>query len=257
MDSSGKVIGVVAGAGPFAGLDLMSKILHQTLANKDQDHLTVVSLSRPNQIVDRTEYLLGHIDVNPAYAIADQIKTLAQMGAEVAAIPCNTAHAPAIFGVIVDELQKSNCAIDFLHMIEEVAHHLRRHTPHVRCLGVLSTTGTYKAGVYPQVLQPAGFDVIVPDDALQEQLVHTAVYDPEYGIKAHGTASERARDNLMEGVRHLQEKGADAIVLGCTEMPLAITEKKVNGLPVIDPTLILARALVREANPAKLKPLSI
>ena len=66
--------------------------------------------------------------------------------------------------------------------------------------------------------------------------------------------TEQARQQLMLGIEALQAAGAEAIILGCTELPLAFTEPMVAGLPLIDPTLILARALIREANPAKLKP---
>jgi aspartate racemase len=90
---------------------------------------------------------------------------------------------------------------------------------------------------------------------MQEEVVHTAVYHPHYGIKATGTATPTAKTNLLAAMRALQQKGAQAIILGCTEMPLAMTESTFEGLPIIDPTLILARALIREANPAKLKPL--
>ncbi len=66
--------------------------------------------------------------------------------------------------------------------------------------------------------------------------------------------TERARDNLLAGIAALQESGAEAVVLGCTEIPLAITQTKIGETPMIDPTLILARALIREVDLAKLRP---
>lgn len=256
MSGSGeKIVGIVAGAGPFAGLDLLGKILKQTVAGKDQDHLAVVALSRPGQIADRTEYLLGQTDVNPAYAIVDQALQLERLGAAVVAIPCNTAHAPPIFDVVLKELHAAGSSVQFLHMVREVGAFLQRQRAHTRRVGVLSTTGTYRANIYPAALAPAGFQVVVPEEDFQERVVHAAVYDPVYGIKATGQVTATARNNLLAGVSHLREKGVEAIILGCTEMPLAITELQIDGMMVIDPTLILARALIREAAPAKLKPL--
>ncbi|HEX6385822.1 MAG TPA: amino acid racemase [Anaerolineae bacterium] len=252
-----KIVGVVAGAGPFAGLDLLSKILNQTAASRDQDHLAVVSLSRPSQIPDRTEYLLGRTNVNPAHAIAGQALQLERLGAAVAAIPCNTAHAPPIFDVVLAELQAANSRVNFLHMIEEVGAFLGQEYAWIKRVGVLSTTGTYWAKIYPNRLRPAGFDVVVPDEDVQEQVVHPAVYDPAYGIKATGSATKIARNNLLYAVQHLRHKGAEAVILGCTEMPLALRETAIDDVIIIDPTLILARALIREANPAKLKPLRL
>ena len=64
------IIGIIAGAGPFAGLDLATKILEQTDASCDQEYLPMVSVSTPGEIVDRTRFLLGESEENPAYALA-------------------------------------------------------------------------------------------------------------------------------------------------------------------------------------------
>ncbi|MCA9968087.1 MAG: aspartate/glutamate racemase family protein, partial [Anaerolineales bacterium] len=85
---SEKTIGLIAGVGPFAGADLFNKILEETVAAKDQDHLTVLSLSGPSEILDRTEYLLGKVAENPGHALARQLRRLAQAGAEVIGVPC-------------------------------------------------------------------------------------------------------------------------------------------------------------------------
>ncbi len=250
-----KWIGVVGGVGPFAGIDLLNKIAAQTVADKDQDHLTVLNWSQPDQIVDRTEFLLGQVAQNPAIALAAQVKQLAKMGAGVVGIPCNTAHAPRIFNQIRAELAAASCDILLLHMIEEVGRFLHSNLPDVRKIGVLSTTGTYRAGVYADVLQPLGFTAVLPPLTLQTEKIHPAIYDPIYGLKARGLVTEQVQEDLLLGVNTLKNAGAEAIILGCTELPLAYNDLAVAGLPLIDPTLILARALIREANPNKLKPM--
>ncbi|WP_420630207.1 aspartate/glutamate racemase family protein [Candidatus Leptofilum sp.] len=250
-----KWIGVVGGVGPFAGIDLLGKIAAQTVAQQDQDHLTVLNWSQPSEIVDRTEYLLGEVDENPAGALAVQVQQLAKAGAGVVGIPCNTAHAPRIFNKMRAELAAANCDVKLLHMIEEVGRFLQTTLPQVTQVGVLSTTGTYRAGVYVDVLEPLGFTAVLPPLPLQTEKIHPAIYDPVYGIKACGVATKQAQENLREGVATLKAAGAEAIILGCTELPLAFNKPTIAGLPLIDPTLILARALIREANPAKLKPL--
>lgn len=249
-----KIIGIVGGVGPFAGLDLQRKIAGQTIAHKDQEHLTVLSLSRPSDIPDRTEYLLGRVAQNPAFPLAAQVKLLAQMGARVVGIPCNTAHAFPIWDVLQRELGQTDGRPCLLHMIVEVGRFLQTQAPAVHTVGILSTSGTYQAGTYPQVLKSAGFTAVTPTPAMQENQIHPAIYHPQYGIKARGFVTPQARANLLAGVAALQAQGAQAVLLGCTEIPLAITEREVDGTPMIDPTLILARALVREANPAKLRP---
>ncbi len=248
-----KPIGIVAGVGPFAGLDLLSKILTETAVAKDQDHLPIYSLSQPHEILDRTEYLLGLVAENPGYALARQLQKLAAMGAEVAGIPCNTAYAPVIFNVIKAELEKTNCPIQLLHMIEEVGRFLHDTHPQMETIGVLSTTGAYRAQIYPQVLEPLGFTVVVPDETMQVNGIHPAIYDPIYGIKANGGATETAVSHLQLGVQALKAQGAQAVILGCTEISLALPAGEIDGLVAIDPTRILARALIRESNVAKLQ----
>jgi aspartate racemase len=246
-----KIIGIVGGVGPYAGIDLQRKIAEQTVASKDQDHLTVFSISQPEQILDRTEYLLGRVTTNPAAAIAKQLILLHKMGAQVAGIPCNTAHAPPIFAEIRSILENAGCEIHLLHMIEETAVFIHTHHPRSKTIGILSTTGTYQARIYPQILEPLGFTAVIPDPVMQETIIHPAIYDLEFGIKS-GNISD-GREGLLQGVDALQAQGAELIILGCTEMPLALPETKIGPTILIDPTKILARALIREANPHKLR----
>lgn len=247
-------IGVIAGVGPYAGLDLLTKIAAQTVARTDQEHLTVVSISQPSVIPDRTAFLLGESDINPAQPILAQLEQLQQLGATVAGIPCNTAHAPQIFDQITQGLVSAGSHLRLLNMIGEVGTALQRHYPAVATVGVLSTSGTARARVYPQILEPLGLRVLAPDRQLQEQRIHPAIYDQGYGIKALGYASARAREGILQGVADLRSRGAQAIILGCTELPLAFPEREIDGLPLIDSTLILARALINAVEPQKLRP---
>ncbi len=250
------MIGVVAGVGPYAGLDLLRKILSQTIAKKDQDHLPVASLSQPAHISDRTAFLLGQTTTNPALAIIEQLLKLEEIGAVVAGIPCNTAHAPVIFDLIRKGLADAGSKLNLLHMIAAVGDELRSVHPHVKKVGVLATTGAILTRIYPGTLDPLSLETLVVDREQQAQLIQPAIYDPHYGIKACGYATERARNNLVIGARQLKNRGAQALILGCTEIPLAFPEKEVAGLPTIDPALILARALIAAVDPARLRPIS-
>ena len=248
------IIGVVGGVGPFAGLDLLIKILDQTEAQSDQDHLTVFSISQPATIMDRTAYLFGETDLNPARPILDQLHQLEKIGTTVAGIPCNTAHAAPIMNVIEDELDASGSQLHLLNMIQEVGLFLQRYYPSVQTVGLLSTTGTSYSRVYPQTLEPFGIQVIEPEQQTVKEMVHRAIYDTSYGIKACGYATEKARIDVLSAINHLGERGAEAVILGCTELPIAVPEKEIDGLPQIDSTMTLARALIRTIDPQKLRP---
>ncbi|HDS05996.1 MAG TPA: amino acid racemase [Bacteroides sp.] len=249
------MIGIVGGTGPYAGLDLLRKVFDNTLAGSDQEHLDVVLMSLPSLIPDRTEFLLGKTRDNPAYAIAEILIKLEVIGSRVAGIACNTAHADRIFGLILQRLRETECRIRLLNMIDETTSYLGSTHPGLSRIGVLSTTGTYESGVYQKALEIRGYETIRPTREIQEKLIHPAVYDPEYGIKSCPVpARPAAIGNLLRGIGYLQKEGAQAVILGCTEISMALTGKDTGTLVTIDPTRILARALIRSVDASKLKP---
>ena len=250
------IIGVVGGVGPYAGLDLVRKIFDQTIASTDQDHLPVALLSYSELISERTDFILGETNQNPAAGIITVLKQLELIGATVAGIPCNTAHAPLVFDQINTNLATRSSPIQLIHMIEETAQFMCTYHPDKERVGVLSTQGTYLANIYPGILQDASFAVLTPDEEEQRNLVNPAIYDERYGIKAQSNpVTKRARTDLRAAAKNLIAAGAQAIILGCTEIPLALPENRIGSIPLVDPTMILARALVREAAPHKLNPL--
>lgn len=246
------MIGIVGGMGPIAGLDLSKKIVNLTVAGKDQDHIAQILYSAPEYIGDRTEYILGIIKKNPAFAIADILLKLESMGATVAGLPCNSAHAPEIYGVIEDELKKHDSKIRLLHMIEEVGLLIRKQFPEATKVGILGTSGTYKTKQY-KLIEKFGLEVInVSENEVEE--VHQSVYHPLFGIKSDpNNISSQSLEILDRACKSLFLKGAEVIVLGCTELPLALPEKHFNDIPLIDSTLALARALIAAVDETKLK----
>lgn len=242
---SKKMIGIVGGIGSYAGIDLIKKIYDLTNAPSDQDHLPIAMISEPSKIVDRTKYLLGETDVNPGYAIAEIISTLVSSGAEVIGIPCNTAHAKPIYNAINQNIP-SSCTL--VHLIEEVGIYLSNNYPEINCVGILGTTGTISSKIYPKVLEKYKIDVLEPSEDIQNLLVQPSIYDKEYGIKAFSNPIDsKAKSNLLAAATGLSRRGAQAVILGCTEIPLALTEKKIENSIIIDATAVLASALIKKA----------
>ena len=129
-----------------------------------------------------------------------------------------------------------------------------KHFPSNRRFGILSTSGTRKAQIYPKAFQSHGIAVVEPSAQVQE-VVHNTIYDPHFGLKAQSNpVTSRARQMIIDAISELKAEGAEAVVLACTELPLAITEKTVSGMVIIDPTVALARALIEAVNPKKLRP---
>lgn len=254
MDQFMGIIGVVGGVGPYAGLDLNQKIFDHTIASSDQQHLPVILASFSHLIGDRTRYLVQGDIENPAVAICEVICQLNNAGATVIGIPCNTAHAAPIFTDIQKRIDYLCMDIKLLNMIEEVCRFIAQTFGGDIKVGALSTLGTYKNGLYQNYLEQGGIDTISPDET-SAQRIHSAIYDSTIGIKSNSNpVTEEAQNIVKECIFQLRDQGADAVILGCTELPLALDQPTLGDIALIDPTTILARALISEIAPEKLKP---
>jgi aspartate racemase len=248
------MIGILGGMGPQAGLDMAHKLIMETRTNRDQDHLPFVLLSMPASIADRTDFLLGKTAENPAFAIADQLETMAGMGVKIAAMACNTAHAGPIFDVVLELLEGRKVKIRLLHLVSETIEFLKLNHPSVQRVGILATKGTYQSHLYDRALEAAGLEAVNPDTDTRDDLIHAALYAPEIGIKSTGgTVTGEARRRVRLAIEHLRGRGADAIILGCTELPLAIGQASIDQLPILDPAVIMARKLISETCPERLR----
>ncbi|MBU1564955.1 MAG: amino acid racemase [Proteobacteria bacterium] len=233
---SGK-LGIVGGVGPAATVDFMEKIIRQTKVGRDQDHIRMIVEHNP-QIPDRTANLLRG-DTDPTIPLFSACRKLEQAGADAIAIPCNTAHA------FFDRIQP-HLSIPILNMLELTACHIARQHPGRKNIGLLATTGTVQSGIYRDVLERAGLRCLVPAEGFQE-LVMAVIYGPK-GVKADFDYN-LCRQNLSLVVNYLQEIGAEALILGCTELPLVLsatdtTAGDTASLPIFDPTEILAARCV-------------
>ena len=227
-------IGIVGGVGPHAGLDLTRKLFDHTRAEADQEHLPVMLYSFPDRIGERPAFLLGKTADNPGEAIGDIMAELARAGATVIGMPCNTAHSPRILDAALEKLNATGRPVRFVHMIDAVVRHVRQRCGEGARVGILSTLATLETRLYQDSLERAGLRALhpAPDGCAR---VQEAISNREYGIKARNPVTERARADLLDEARRLAGN-ADAIILGCTEIPLALPEKELGGVPLIDAT---------------------
>lgn len=228
-------IGILGGMGPAAALDLQAKILALTPASRDEDHLPVVTWNVP-QIPDRVAAIAGR-GPSPLPAMAEGVRALEAAGAEAIAIACNTAHHWA------DELERT-MRVPLLHIVDAVAEALALRPARPVRLGLLGTRGTLQSGFYGRRLEALGYDWIAPDEACQAAFVDAA-------IAAIKTADRsRAQERFAGAATHLAERGADLLLLGCTELPLAAKGTACEGM-CLDANEALARSVVRFARGAR------
>ncbi|OBF40825.1 hypothetical protein A5724_07160 [Mycobacterium sp. ACS1612] len=245
-----EVIGVVGGMGPLAGVRLVELITRLTPATRDQNHRDLVLVSMPGRISDRTEFLLGRGEENPAAAVAHCVQVLARAGATCVAVACNSVHVPLIWDDITAALARDGCDVPLLHLIEETGLEIAARLAPGSKVGVLGTNGTVRSDLYGRVLRAEGFEVLYLDDFRQCQ-VHAAIYNDEDGIKSAAEVSERVRELVAQAAQNLIDGGAQCIVLGCTELPLALPVASLSGVPVIDPSVIMARRLIFGPRPER------
>lgn len=247
------IIGVIGGVGPYAGLDLARKVFDATITDHDQHHLDVLLASCPRLIPDRTQFIETGKGSNPAYGIVACMEKLAAGGAQIFGVPCNTAHSPVIFDLVETLARELLPGKKLFHLIKEtVALTKKRHGSGK--IGLLATRGTHHSGVYRAWFADGPFELLEPDEEGIAR-VHQAIFSRAWGIKAvSNPVSPKAFEVLSAEARKLQDRGAKAIIMGCTEIPLALDNSGLS-LDLIDPAVCLARALVRHVAPEKLKPM--
>ncbi len=220
--------------GPAATCDFYAKLIAATPASVDQDHLPVVLWSDP-RVPDRSEALLrGGEDPTPW--LEEGATFLRSAGCELVAVPCNTAH------VFVRRLG-SRLGMPLVDMIEETVRRVVHLDVSGGRVGLLATSGTLACGLYQDELCRSGITTLVPPD--QERVM--AMIRQVKG----GVAGEEERLALMDQVEDFVSRGAGAVILGCTELPVLVGQvglaESWAGAPVLDPTRILAEAVVERA----------
>lgn len=236
VDSGQPVVGILGGMGPEATVEFFRKIVAATPASRDQDHLHIVVNCDPS-IPDRTAHILSN-GPDPLPAMIASGRALAAAGATVGTIPCMTAHT-FLEGV------RAALPFPFLSAFEELANYLRASYPDVKRIGVLATSGSIKAGIYDRNL--SGWRIHYPDEDAQKRFVMEAIYG-EHGIKA-GNRGEEPRRLLREAGNRLVARGAEILIAGCTEIPLALRSGDFE-VPLLDPMQVLAEAVVAYCLPS-------
>lgn len=218
-------IGILGGMGPAATADFYGKVITNTAADRDQDHLPVVIWADP-RIPDRSAGLFGGPDPTPW--LAEGLAALRTAGCDLLAVPCNTAHA-YLPGLLADSGLELVSIID---VAADAAVERGWHRP-----GVLATAGTVRAGLHSAALAERGVACVVPTEAEQSRV--DAVIAAVKAGRA-GAAEERA---LVEVAAALQDRGADGLLSACTELVLVL-DRTTPPLPVVDPADELARRVV-------------
>ena len=228
-----KLLGVLGGMGPMATADFFRKLIEETPAHCDEDHVPVIIYSVP-QMPNRTRAIMGTAE-SPVPQMLAGLRALRTEGAAFVAIPCNTAH------FWYNELCREG-GLPIIHIVDAVTDELSHHDGTDQPLGLLATEATLSARIYHDRLSERGIKVIVNSQEERDEFVNAGIELVKRGrFREAGVA-------VQEAIVRLRERGAQKLVLGCTELPVAIEAGAASSLPIcIDATRALARACVKHA----------
>ncbi len=229
--SRNKTLGVMGGMGPAATLDFVNKVNLLTNAKNDQQHIDMV-VNMMCSTPDRTAALLGN-GISPLPKLCESAESLLKQGAEVIAMPCNTAHY--WHEKIVCKLEEKYSNFSFPNMVNLAVDAVRSEFADVDRVVILATEGAIYSQIYQDALSAAHVKFTVPEPDVQA-LVTKAIY----GVKAENIEESRKFVNhALNGLVGTR----DVLLLGCTELPLVVGR---NEYPrQIDATLELAKEIVR------------
>jgi len=232
--SGKKKLGIIGGMGPQATVYMFNKIVQMTGAKSDKDHIEIF-IHNNTLIPDRTRAIV-HNDNSPVPELIRSAKILQKMGADVLIIPCMTSH------YFLKEIQKA-IETPIINAIDKTVTYISNTHDRIGSAGILATSGTIQSRLFQRSLLDNDIQPIILSDDAQDNLVMSSIYGKR-GIKA-GFITPQTKDQLLRACDLLIKKGASLIIAGCTEIPLAMSQKDIH-VPFIDVIEILSSVAIRK-----------
>lgn len=219
------ILGVV-GVAPWATLEFLRALHAEVRVEKDWHYPRVLVDSNP-KIPSRGRHLeLGESDPSPA--LAATLRELADHGATVGVVICNTAH-------LLFDRWAPEAPIPVLHIVEETARHAAASG--ARRVASLTSRSLARAGLYESCCRAAGLEPDRPTPTTIE-LVSELIE----AVKRHGELDEPLRKRAAERMGAVRERGVDTVLAGCTELSVLRPIAETEGLRFVDSNRALARA---------------
>ncbi|MDR1708508.1 MAG: amino acid racemase [Candidatus Accumulibacter sp.] len=229
MSAAPPLVGVLGGMGPLATVDFLHKIVASTPAASDQEHVPLVVWSVP-QVPDRQKALAGAGE-SPLPAMRQGIERLNAAGATRIAIACNTAHLWA--GALAEASRAP-----LIHIADAAIAAIERRGGGAP-VGIVATRGTLESGLYQERLAARGLPFLINTDEEIDEFFTPGCYAIKQNRLDDGGAL------LEAAARRLAERGARALILACTEVPVGLAHIGSDLLESsIDATQALADACV-------------
>ena len=225
-----KTLGIVAHSAEGAGLCFLTACREGGLQLGPHMHPTIVMSAVP------LAYSMPGWETDDHEAVAEflsqGVRMVAAAGADFYVCPDNTAH-------IVLEPIAADLPIPGLHIAEVVCHEII--SSGWKRVGLLGTKWTMTGPVYAGALQQRGLERLIPEEPVREKL-NTAIFDK----LCQAIFDDESTQLFLNAIADLKARGAECMILGCTEIPLIVTAAN-SPLPILDSTRLLAKYAVKEA----------
>lgn len=222
-------VGIIGGMGPYATLAFFQCILDNTPTQKDWDHLHIIIDNNP-KIPSRTRAFLFD-ETDPVPMMIESANRLKEAGADFVVLPCNSAH---YFLPRVCE----QTDVPFINMVDETSQTIL--SQNAKTVGLLGGEVTVQGKLYEQRLEEHGVAVLQVTDEEQKMVRNVIEYVKQNCV------SDATRGNVQILISSLEERGADTVILGCTELPSAMDGVSAK-CTLVDSMDILAKAVVKKA----------
>ena len=226
MQDNRKILGVIGGLGPIATAHFMELVINMTDVNTDQQHLPMIVYNMPF-IPDRTAYILDNSQADPLPKMLEFGCALQAQGADCIAVPCVTAH------YFMDKLEQE-ISTPIINGVRETVAHLKENG--IKKVGIMATDGTVRSGIFHRELEAQGLVPIAPTADAQADVMHLIFNNVKAGKPAE-------MDRFYGAAADLRNQGAQAIILGCTELSLIKRDHPI-GPNFVDAMEVLARQSV-------------
>lgn len=226
-----KTVGIIGGMGPEATVDLLRRIIRNTPAEDDADHIRCLVDNNP-KVPSRIKALIEGTGEDPAPVLTGMAQALEAAGADFLCMPCNTAHR-------YYERICSAVSVPVLHMVELAVAEACAIAPSAARVGILASPAVRLTRLYGDALAARGLEAVYPDPDAED-----ALFEVIKKVK-RGDAGPKSRAALALTARHLCAKGADVCIAACTELSVLL-----DGMPdpaLVDASECLAKEVVRQA----------
>jgi len=229
MDNRSR-LGIISGMGSVAGAYFFKRLVELTPARTDQEYIETF-VHNNTMVPDRTAGIL-YGQPSPLPELKRSVAILNDMGANYIVLACMTSHH------FIPDLQQHSKA-EILDGIALTAGRCRESG--IKKVGVIASTGAIKLGLFQKRLKEVGVEALVLSDSDQDTYFTEPIY-ADWGVKT-GHITGRPRDRLSQGARILIESGAEAIVAGCSELPLVFDAQEFP-VPLVDTIDVLLEAAI-------------